>query len=291
MQHDQLRATLKHLHIDASNYKVLKLLPLVYVAWSSGSISNVRVERLVDLAHNHFAIGKAGERILRGWIRERPTRAYFMEGLHDVLLLARAPDEWQFELTELRGLLAYSEAIARTTAEAMDAPTAVTPGEEQALAEIARELAVGDGQSWAALLRELQMPNMAEESAGAPSAAPIDPNRPSASGVRVFDLGLEARGLATSSPERRGKTIARLDTLRLTVVRLKAGTIVKQHRTEHEISIQTLFGRIVLHAAAETIDLPPSRVAVLERDTVHDIEAHGDSAFLVTVSVSAGPAG
>lgn len=161
MLRDELQATFRHLHINASNYKVLKLLPLVYVAWASGSISAERAERLIDLAHNHFAIGSAGERILRGWLRERPTRAYFMEGLHDVLLLARAPDEWQFELTELRGLLAFSEAIPRTTAEAMDAPTAVTPAEERALAEIARELAIDNGESWAALLRELQVPSAA----------------------------------------------------------------------------------------------------------------------------------
>jgi hypothetical protein len=159
MQHDQLRATLQHLHINASNYKVLKLLPLVYVAWTSGSMSQERAERLIDLAHHHFAIGAGGERILRGWLQQRPDRAYFMEGLHDVLLLARAPDEWAFDLGELRGLLAFSEAIARTTAEAMDAPTAVTPAEELALAEIARELQVDNGESWAALLRELQAPS------------------------------------------------------------------------------------------------------------------------------------
>ncbi len=57
------------------------------------------------------------------------------------------------------GGLASSEAIARKTAEAMDAPTAVTPAEEQALLEIARELRVDDGESWAALLRELQAPS------------------------------------------------------------------------------------------------------------------------------------
>jgi hypothetical protein len=160
MRHDRLRATLKHLRIDASNYRVLKLLPLVYVAWSAGTISQVRADRLVNLAHNHFAIGEAGEQILRGWLTHRPTRAYFMEGLHDLLLLARAPDEWQFELTELPALLAYSEAIARTTAEAMDTPTSVTAAEEHALADIARELAVDDGISWAALLRELQGPSV-----------------------------------------------------------------------------------------------------------------------------------
>jgi hypothetical protein len=38
----------------------------------------------------------------------------------------------------------------------MDAPTSVTEAEERALAEIARELGVDDGESWAALLRELQ---------------------------------------------------------------------------------------------------------------------------------------
>jgi hypothetical protein len=156
MKRDRLKETLRHLGIDDSNYRVLKLLPLVYVAWTSGSISQERAERLVDLAHNHFAIGKHGERVLRGWLRERPNRAYFTEGLHDLVLLAYAPDEGEFDVEELPGLLAYAEAIARTTAEAMDAPTSVTEAEERALAEIARELGVDDGESWAALLRELQ---------------------------------------------------------------------------------------------------------------------------------------
>lgn len=156
MRRDRLAKTLDHLGIDASNYKVLKLLPLVYVAWTSGTLSAEREERLVDLAHNHFAIGEAGERILRTWLRQRPKKAYFMEGLHDLLLLASASDEAEFELDELPGLLAHAEAIARTTAEAMDAPTAVTEAEERALAVIARELGVDQGESWAALIRELQ---------------------------------------------------------------------------------------------------------------------------------------
>jgi hypothetical protein len=156
MLRDRLQKTLHHLGVDASNHKVLKLLPLVYVAWTSGAISPEREARLIDLAHNHFAVGEGGERILRGWLRERPDNAYFREGLRDLVLLARAPDEAEFALDELSGLLAYSEAIARTTAEAMDAPTAVTAAEEVALAEIAQHLGVEDGESWGALLRELE---------------------------------------------------------------------------------------------------------------------------------------
>ena len=156
MQVDRLQETLQHLRIDASNYKVLKLLPLVYVAWASGRISPEREQRLIDLAHNHFAIGERGEQILREWLAERPGRSYFREGLRDIVLLARAGDEGEFDLDELPGLLAYSEAIARTTAVAMDAPTSVTPAEEQALVDIAKALGVEDGESWGALLKELE---------------------------------------------------------------------------------------------------------------------------------------
>jgi hypothetical protein len=38
----------------------------------------------------------------------------------------------------------------------MDAPTAVDEEEEAALRTIARELGVDDGESWAALMRELR---------------------------------------------------------------------------------------------------------------------------------------
>lgn len=169
MLRDRLRASLKHLGINDSNYKVLKLLPLIYVAWADGRIEPTQEARLLDLAHNYFAIGRDGEVLLKRWIAERPTKEYIREGLHDLLLLAQAPDDWSFDVDELHGLLAFAEAIARTTAEAMDAPSAVDAAEEQALREIARELRIDDGESWAALLRELhEDQEQAQERAAAP---------------------------------------------------------------------------------------------------------------------------
>jgi hypothetical protein len=156
MERDRMHKTLKHLGIQDASYKVLKLLPLVYVAWASGKLTPEREERLVDLAHHHFDIGEGGERVLRGWLRERPSKAYFQEGLRDLVLLSYAPDDWGFDVDELPGLLAHAEAIARTTASAMDAPTSVNADEERALADIARELGVEDGESWGALVRELE---------------------------------------------------------------------------------------------------------------------------------------
>jgi uncharacterized tellurite resistance protein B-like protein len=156
MLRDRMRASLRHLGINDANYKVLKLLPLVYVAWADGKIEPAQEERLLNLAHNHFKIGAQGEALLKRWIRERPTKEYIQEGLHDILLLAHAPDDWAFDVDELQGLLAHAEAIARTTAEAMDAPTAVDAEEEQALKSIARELGVDDGESWARLMDQLK---------------------------------------------------------------------------------------------------------------------------------------
>lgn len=155
MELDRLEKSLRHLGLDRSNYKVLKMLPLVYVAWSNGQVAPEQEARITELAHRHFAIGKGGEAILQSWLKKRPTSNYFHEGLRDTLLLSWAPDEWGFEVDELQALLAHAEAIARTTARAMDAPEAVSLKEREALAEIARELKVDSGESWAELIQEL----------------------------------------------------------------------------------------------------------------------------------------
>lgn len=115
-----------------------------------------------------------------------------------------------------------------------------------------------------------------------------DPNLVTPSGVRTFDLAHEAHAVALArNPERTGRTIARLDTLRLTLMSLKAGSVVKQHKTDHELSIQTVSGHVAIHTELECLDVPSGHVAVLERDVVHDIEARGDSAILITVCIAA----
>lgn len=155
MQRDRLSSALHRLGLKDINYKVLKLLPLVYVAWAKGRISKEREARLVALAHEHFEIGPEGEKVLRHWIEERPSAEYFHDGLHELLLLSRAPDDWGFDVDELPGLVAHAEAIARTSADAMDAPQEVTPQEQDILHQIAEELEIDNGESWAELLQEL----------------------------------------------------------------------------------------------------------------------------------------
>ncbi|MCA9629794.1 MAG: hypothetical protein KC766_19110 [Myxococcales bacterium] len=155
MQRDRLKASLKHLGINPDDYRVIKLLPLVYVAWADGKMEDVQAERIHALASRHFELSADGVHVLDGWLKQRPSKAYFKEGLHDLHLLSMAEDDMEVDFSELPQLLAYAEAIARTTASALDQPEAVDPSEREALEEIARELMIDSGESWAQLLEEL----------------------------------------------------------------------------------------------------------------------------------------
>jgi hypothetical protein len=150
-----MRDTLEHLGIQARDYRVLKLLPLIYVAWADGKMEAVEKDRLHAFASKTYDLSAAGMAVLERWLNEPPTRAYIAEGLRDIYRLALASDDMEVDFCELPSLLSYAEAIARSTALGLDQPASVTAAEEQALAHIAAELHIDHGESWAKLLQEL----------------------------------------------------------------------------------------------------------------------------------------
>jgi len=155
MEHDRMRKAIEYLDIPLSDYRVLKLLPLIYVAWSDGKMDEVKKDRIHAYAARQYDLSAHGMAVLERWLTVQPTPRYIAEGLHDIYRLALAQDDMEVDLSELPGLLAYAEGIARSSPGALDAPSSVTPAEEVALAEIARELHIDHGKSWAKLLAEL----------------------------------------------------------------------------------------------------------------------------------------
>jgi hypothetical protein len=156
MERDKLQRSLERLGIAPSDYRVLKLLPLIYVAWADGKMELVKKERIHSFAARNFDLSAAAMAVLGRWLVERPSHAYVTEALRDMYFLARAEDDLEIDFSELPALLSYAEAIARSTAKALDQPTSVSPGEEAALEEVARELHIDHGESWAKLLSELR---------------------------------------------------------------------------------------------------------------------------------------
>jgi hypothetical protein len=156
MERDRLGASLKHLGIPPNEHRVLMLLPLIWVAWADGKMEGIERERIRNLATTAYDLSRAGVAVLEGWLARVPDPKYFAEGVHDLYLLARAGDEDEVNISEFPELLSYAEAIARSTETALDQPSAVSPEERSALEQIARELHVDHGVSWARLLEELR---------------------------------------------------------------------------------------------------------------------------------------
>lgn len=156
MEIDKLRGSLARLGIPASDYRLLKLLPLVYVAWSDGKMAAAQKQRIHAFAVEHFELSAAGAAVLQGWLAEAPTHAYIVEGLRDILFLAKAQDDMGVDFSELPLLLAHAERIARSSGELLELSRGVSSDEESAMQEVARELHIDHGTSWTKLLKSLE---------------------------------------------------------------------------------------------------------------------------------------
>lgn len=156
MLRDKMRKSLARLGIPADDYRVLKLLPLIYVAWADGKMESVKQDRIHHFAACEYDLSPAGVAILDRWLSQRPSDAYVAEGLHDIFTLAQTSDDLEIDFSELPALVSYAEGIARSTAIALDQPEAVSPAADRAIDEIARELHIDHGESWGRLLSELQ---------------------------------------------------------------------------------------------------------------------------------------
>lgn len=155
MERDRLRHSLSELGIRPCDYQVLKLLPLIYVAWADGAMGSLSKERIHSFAARHFDLSSGGFAVLNRWLAKPPTHAYVAEALRDMYFLARAPDDMEVDFSELPALLSYAEGVARSKPVALDDPASVTANEDRALEELARELHIDHGESWAKLLQEL----------------------------------------------------------------------------------------------------------------------------------------
>lgn len=152
----ELERTLADLDVGPSSYRALMLLPLVYVAWADGKMEGLEIERIERFAREHLHFTAETARVLQKWLREAPPRQFVERGLTGLLGVALDEELLDVDVSELPDLLVHAEAIARSTADALDDPTAITAEEEHALADIARLLQVDGGTTWKQVLLTLR---------------------------------------------------------------------------------------------------------------------------------------
>jgi quercetin dioxygenase-like cupin family protein len=111
---------------------------------------------------------------------------------------------------------------------------------------------------------------------------PISPH----SGV-AFDLTSLAEEMRQDAAYVRGghtaRTIVREPDLRIVVVAMRAGSVIKEHKADDTASIHTLTGAVRLRLPDRVVDLPTGHLLVLERGVPHNVEAIGESTFALTL--------
>ncbi|MEX0750362.1 MAG: cupin [Dehalococcoidia bacterium] len=104
----------------------------------------------------------------------------------------------------------------------------------------------------------------------------------------AFNLKAEEGALLdkarTAKSGRAAKTLVKEGPLRVTVVALRKGTTIDDHRVEGPLSIQSLTGRIRIGIGGERFDVPSRGMLTLEPGTTHDATALSDATFLITMA-------
>jgi quercetin dioxygenase-like cupin family protein len=112
------------------------------------------------------------------------------------------------------------------------------------------------------------------------------PQPPAAAYIEV-DLARELEELRREPEWKSGhnaKTLVKSGTLRIVLTSLAAHARIPAHRTEGGISIHTVSGHIVVRAAGRTFDLQAGALLALDGGIQHEVEARGDSAFLLSIA-------
>jgi quercetin dioxygenase-like cupin family protein len=107
----------------------------------------------------------------------------------------------------------------------------------------------------------------------------------------TFDLAEQIRRLHQEpywQSGRNSKTLVKYADLRMVLTAIQAKTTIHEHRASGRISVQTVEGRLRMHAGRKEFDLPAGRILVLDRSVSYDVIALEDSAFLLTIAWPAG---
>lgn len=121
------------------------------------------------------------------------------------------------------------------------------------------------------------------------------PKPPSIESGTIFDFAkIDAEMRGEPAYLRDGHTaraLVREADLRVMLIAMKAGSRIAKHVANETISIQTLAGclrlqlpRLARQHEDRFVEVPVGQLLVLERGTEHDVEAIGDSGFLLTLA-------
>ncbi len=105
--------------------------------------------------------------------------------------------------------------------------------------------------------------------------------------IAQFDLPKEMADSEQKKPWPSGiyaKTLFKKHDLRVVLISMQNSAHMKEHHADGTLSIQVLKGHLHVSVNGKSHDLPTGTLFTLGHSIRHDVEAKGDSAFLLTIS-------
>jgi quercetin dioxygenase-like cupin family protein len=102
-----------------------------------------------------------------------------------------------------------------------------------------------------------------------------------------FDLRKEMDDSEKKKPWPSGlysKTLFKKHDLRIVLISMQDSAHMKEHHADGTISMQVLRGNLRVSVSGKPHDLPTGSLFTLAHSIRHDVEAKGDSVFLLTIS-------
>ena len=145
-------AWLAELKIPREAYRIVALLPLVYVAWADGKLHKRERSLIVDIARKQGLLEHGGDATLERWLSEPPSPAQLKVDLAALNELARRDRgrEGDFGADDVQLLLAWCQDVADSAGGLLGLKSARTDAERSALKTIAAALEVHSSRQWQA---------------------------------------------------------------------------------------------------------------------------------------------
>lgn len=145
---------LSQLEVPRDAYRVVVLLPLVYVAWADGKVQSAERALILQIAREQGLLDHGGEKALARWLDERPASSQLKADLAVLNELSRREDSVarNYGADDLQMLLAWCQDVADAAGGLLGLRAPRHRGELDALKTIAAALDVRNARSWQAML-------------------------------------------------------------------------------------------------------------------------------------------
>jgi hypothetical protein len=146
---------LKELKVPREAYRVVSLLPLVYVAWADGKVQAAERNVILGIARERGLLENGGEASLERWLSVPPTQQQLKTDLKALNELARSDSRLadEFGADDEQLMLAWCQDVADAAGGLLGLRKPRTESETAALKTIAGALDIRNSRQWRAALK------------------------------------------------------------------------------------------------------------------------------------------